>query len=96
MSRNRDIYILAANYLQSLDWQSGSTDAAELTKRIVEFYTKARAHEPLAAFYDAYAQMEIDEFRDYEKALDALKESKQQLEKAKKLKQMHQEYLQKR
>ena len=29
--------------------------------------------------------MEIDEFRDYEKALDALKESKQQLEKAKKL-----------
>ena len=85
VSRNRDIYILAANYLQSLDWQSGSTDAAELTKRIVEFYTKARAHEPLAAFYDAYAQMEIDEFRDYEKALDALKESKQQLEKAKKL-----------
>lgn len=85
VSRNRDIYILASNYLQSLDWQSGSTDAAELTKRIVEFYTKARAHGPLAAFYDAYAQMEIDEFRDYEKALDALKESKQQLEKAKEM-----------
>jgi intraflagellar transport protein 140 len=85
VSRHRDIYILAANYLQSLDWQSGSEAAAELTKKIVEFYTKARAHEPLAAFYDAYAQMEIDEFRDYEKALGALKESRQQLEKARKM-----------
>ena len=35
--------------------------------------------------YTPNVQMEIDEFRDYEKALDALKESKQQLEKAKKL-----------
>ena len=51
----------------------------------MDFYTKARAYEPLAAFYDAYAQMEIDEFRDYEKALGALKESRQQLEKARKM-----------
>jgi len=85
VSRHRDIYILAANYLQSLDWQSGTEDATELTKRIIEFYTKAHAHEPLAAFYDGYAQMEIDEFRDYEKALDALKESRQQLAKARKM-----------
>lgn len=82
VSRNRDIYILAANYLQSLDWQSGSDAANVLTKKIVEFYTKARAYEPLAAFYEAYAQMEIDEFRDYEKALNSLRESRQQLDKA--------------
>ena len=85
VSRQRDIYILAANYLQSLDWQTGSDGAAELTKKIVEFYTKARANESLASFYDAYAQMEIDEFRDYEKALGALKESRLQLIKAPKM-----------
>ncbi|KAJ1446802.1 hypothetical protein M885DRAFT_591648 [Pelagophyceae sp. CCMP2097] len=84
VSRHRDIYILAANYLQSLDWQSGSDAAAELTKKIVEFYTKARAHEQLAAFYDAYAQMEIDEYRDYEKAVGALRQSRAQLDKARK------------
>mmetsp|Transcript_1689 Transcript_1689/g.4984 ORF Transcript_1689/g.4984 Transcript_1689/m.4984 type:complete len:471 (-) Transcript_1689:448-1860(-) len=84
ISRHREIYILAANYLQSLDWQSGSDAAAELTKKIVDFYTRAHAYDSLAAFYDAYAQMEIDEFRDYEKALGALKESREQLERLRK------------
>lgn len=82
-TRHRDIYILAANYLQSLDWQSGTAAANELSKKIVEFYTKAKAFEQLAAFYDAYAQAEIDEYRDYEKAVGALRESRQQLAKAK-------------
>mmetsp|Transcript_12565 Transcript_12565/g.18828 ORF Transcript_12565/g.18828 Transcript_12565/m.18828 type:complete len:863 (+) Transcript_12565:2-2590(+) len=81
-SRNRDIYILAANYLQSLDWHSGDTKSKELIKKIVEFYTKAKAYEKLAQFYDSFAQMEIDEYRDYDKALTALKQSQQQLEKA--------------
>lgn len=85
MSRNRDIYILAANYLQSLDWQSGTESATQLTKKIVDFYTKAKAFEQLAGFYDAYAQMEIDEYSDYDKALGALKESQNQLQKASRL-----------
>ena len=81
-SRNRDFYILTANYLQSLDWQSGTPEATALTKKIVEFYQKAKAHDKLAEFYDAYAQVEIDEYRDYEKALSALHDAKTQLEKA--------------
>ena len=45
-------------------------------KHIIAFYTKAKATEsPSASFYDACAQMEIDEYRDYEKALGAMRES---------------------
>ena len=71
VSRNRDIYILAANYLQNLDWHSDP----EIMKNIINFYTKARANEQLAGFYDACAAVEIDEYRNYEKALGALRES---------------------
>ena len=75
VSRNREIYVLAANYLQSLDWQNDG----ELMKKIVEFYLKAKAYEQLSSFYDAYAQVEIDEYRDYDKALGALKEASKHL-----------------
>jgi len=78
LSRNRNIYILAANYLQALDWQADP----EIMKNIVDFYTKAKAFEQLASFFDAYAQMEIDEYRDYEKALAALKKAAEYLGKA--------------
>jgi len=71
VSRSRDIYILAANHLQTLDWHSDS----DIVKNIVSFYTKAKAFEQLSSFYDACAQVEIDEYRDYEKALVALKEA---------------------
>jgi len=81
ISRNRDIFVLTANYLQSLDWQSGTPEATALSKKIVEFYQKAKAHDKLADFYDAYAQVEIDEYRDYEKALQALRDAKTHLEK---------------
>ena len=40
VSRNRDIYILAANYLQNLDWHADP----EIVKNIVSFYTKAKAY----------------------------------------------------
>ena len=51
-------------------------------KTIISFYTKAKAFESLANFYDACAQVEIDEYRDYEKALGAMKEAMRQLEKS--------------
>ena len=38
-----------------------------MMKKIIEFYTKAKAYKQLAMFYDACSQLEIDEFRDYEK-----------------------------
>ena len=51
-------------------------------KTIIAFYNKAKAYESLAMFYDACAQVEIDEYRDYEKANGAMKEAKRQLEKS--------------
>jgi len=77
-ARQADIYILAANYLQSLDWHNDP----EIMKNIISFYSKAKAHDKLAAFYDACAQVEIDEYRDYEKAGGALQEALKYLTKA--------------
>jgi len=77
VSRTKEIYILAANYLQTLDWHSDP----EIMRNIVSFYTKAKAQEQLVSFYDACAQVEIDEYRDYEKALGALREAEVHLNK---------------
>jgi intraflagellar transport protein 140 len=44
-------------------------------KHIINFYTKAKAFDNLAGFFDACSQVEIDEYRDYEKAIAALKEA---------------------
>merc|ERR1719453_2824954 len=70
-ARQPEIYILAGNYLQSLDWHNDP----EIMKNIITFYTKAKAFDKLASFYDACAQVEIDEYRDYEKAGGALREA---------------------
>ena len=53
VSRQKEIYIMAANYLQSLDWR---TDP-DIMKGIITFYTKGRALDSLASFYDACAQV---------------------------------------
>lgn len=79
VSRQKEIYIMAANYLQSLDWRK----EPEIMKNIISFYTKGRALDLLAAFYDACAQVEIDEYQNYEKALGALTEAYKCLSKAK-------------
>lgn len=51
-------------------------------KTIISFYQKAKSFDSLSNFYDACAQVEIDEYRDYEKALGAMKEAMRQLEKS--------------
>ncbi|XP_075623347.1 intraflagellar transport protein 140 homolog isoform X2 [Balearica regulorum gibbericeps] len=79
VSRQREIYIMAANYLQSLDWRKDP----EIIKNIISFYTKGRALDLLAGFYDACAQVEIDEYQNYEKAQGALTEAYKCLSKAK-------------
>ncbi|EZA61734.1 hypothetical protein DMN91_004415 [Ooceraea biroi] len=71
VSRNREIYIMAGNYLQSLDWQN----QPEVLKNIISFYSKGKAMDLLANFYVACAQVEIDEFQNYDKALDALNQA---------------------
>lgn len=72
MTKMKEVYVLAANFLQNLDWHN----EPEVMKTIISFYSKAHAWQPLASFYDAFASVEIDEYRDYEKALGALKESR--------------------
>ncbi|VCW79141.1 unnamed protein product, partial [Gulo gulo] len=79
VSRQKEIYIMAANYLQSLDWRK----EPEIMKNIISFYTKGRALDLLAGFYDACAQVEIDEYQNYDKAHGALTEAYKCLAKAK-------------
>ncbi|KAI5932679.1 Intraflagellar transport protein 140 [Manis javanica] len=79
VSRQKEIYIMAANYLQSLDWQK----EPEIMKNIISFYTKGRALDLLANFYDACAQVEIDEYQNYDKAHGALTEAYKCLSRAK-------------
>ena len=79
VSRQREIYVMSANYLQTLRWHGDP----ELTKHIVQFYTKARAVESLSGFYESVAQIEIDEYRDYDKAADALRDAAKHLAKSK-------------
>ncbi|CAM9286859.1 unnamed protein product [Discosporangium mesarthrocarpum] len=78
VSRSREIYILGANYLQNLDWH----DDPQVMKAIISFYTKAKAYIQLSDFFDACAQVEIDEYRDYEKAMEALNEAIKNISKA--------------
>ncbi|ELW67792.1 Intraflagellar transport protein 140 like protein [Tupaia chinensis] len=55
VSRQKEIYVMAANYLQSLDWRK----EPEIMKSIISFYTKGRALGLLAGFYDACAQVPL-------------------------------------
>lgn len=77
VSRQREIYIMAANYLQSLDWQNNP----DILRNIITFYSKGKALDLLANFYVACAQVEIDEFKNYEKAYGALTEAQRCLAK---------------
>ena len=79
MSKKGDVYVLAANYAQTLDWRQDDN----LIKHIVAFYQKAKANAPLSAFFEHCADVEIDEFRDYEKAVNALREAVKYVIKAK-------------
>lgn len=69
-ARMPEIFILSANYLQTADWHKNP----ELMKYIITFYVKGKAFDKLVEFYETCASNEIDEYRDYEKALSALKD----------------------
>ena len=78
VSRQREIYILAGNYLQTLDWRNNS----DIMKNIITFYNKAKSFDLLAMFYHACAEVEVDEYQNYEKAHGALSECMKNLAKA--------------
>lgn len=70
-AKDKSIYRLAGNYLQSLNWK----DDANLMKHIENCYIKASALDSLAGFYESCAQVEIDDYRDYEKGITAYNEA---------------------
>eukprot|EP00762_Andalucia_godoyi_P000596 ANDGO_05238.mRNA.1 hypothetical protein AURANDRAFT_71429 len=78
VSKQRELYMLAANHLQNMDWRNDPS----IMKHIVALYSKAKAPEALAAFYEACAQVEIDDYRDYDRALAALREAEKYLSKS--------------
>ena len=78
-SRESINYILAANFLQSLEWN----DNSDVIKLIVTFFKKAKAFNNLANFYCLCATVEINDYRNYEKAIEALIEATKALELAK-------------
>jgi intraflagellar transport protein 140 len=71
IQKQSETYKMAANYLQTLDWRKDP----EIMKHIINFYTRAKSMESLASFYEACAQVEIDEFQDYDKAQSAIAEA---------------------
>ncbi|KAK4474505.1 hypothetical protein MN116_001653 [Schistosoma mekongi] len=76
ISKQKEIYVMAANYLQTLnDWRSNMN----IIRNIIQFYTRGNAMESLTSFYEACAHSEIEECSNYEKALDALNEAQKVL-----------------
>lgn len=53
VSRKKEVYIMAANYLQTVDWQNDP----EILRNIITFYSKAKSLALLANFYVACAQV---------------------------------------
>ena len=48
-ARSAQTWILAANFLQTADWHQNP----ELMKNIISFYSKAKAYDNLAGFFEA-------------------------------------------
>lgn len=71
ISRNKQVFIAAANYLQTQNWRANPS----YVKMIVQFYTKAGAYEFLSKFFATCAAEDIAEYHDYPKAREALKEA---------------------
>ncbi|ODN03568.1 hypothetical protein Ocin01_03073 [Orchesella cincta] len=63
--RHREIYVMAANYMQTLDFNTNS----KIIPTIVQYYNKAQAYDNLAGFFETLAQSEIEDSRDYKSAL---------------------------
>jgi intraflagellar transport protein 140 len=78
VTKKAPIFILAANYLQNADWHENET----ILNNIITFYKRAKAMTQLSAFYETCANVEIDDFRAYNKALEALQAAREYLNNA--------------
>jgi intraflagellar transport protein 140 len=71
-ARTAEAYVLAANFLQSCDWHKDP----KLIEKITLYYKKAKRYDSLANFYVSCAMLEIDEYKNYAKALKATEVAK--------------------
>ena len=69
MCRNSELFILAANFLQNLDW------TPDVVKIIVSFFNKAKAYFNLSQFYTVLGTSEINEKKNFKKGEEYLKEA---------------------
>ncbi|KAG6442358.1 hypothetical protein O3G_MSEX002291 [Manduca sexta] len=71
-TRDRGAQLLAAEYLRRRGpWRT----RPDLARHVRAFYTRAGAYDKLAAFHADCANHEIEEYENYEKALESLKEA---------------------
>ena len=78
MTKKKEVWILAANYLQLLDWRQDSS----LLESIKSFYSQANAFEKLSQFFHECANEEIRTYKNYSSASAALKESMKYINRA--------------
>ena len=69
MCRNPELFILAANFLQNLEW------TPDVIKIIVSFFNKAKAYFNLSQFYTVLGVSEINEKKNFKKGEEYLKEA---------------------
>ena len=84
--RKRETFILAANFLQTKNPREGD----KLFEVIVQLYKKAGAQDKLGRFYEAVAQVEIDEYQEYAKAMELIKKGMELIASAQDVKQRDQ------
>lgn len=77
-SRMKEIYILAGNYLQTLNFKKDTT----IVESIIWSYTKAKEFSKLAQFYHNSAKDEVLSYKDYAAAQVKLKLALQYVDKA--------------
>ena len=69
MCRNPELFILAANFLQNLDW------TPDVVKIIVSFFNKAKAYYNLCQFYIVLGVSEINEKKNFKKGEEYLRDA---------------------
>lgn len=77
VARHRDVYMLAANYLQiGTDWQN----TPAIQEKIVNFYMRANSPDSIISFYEAWARTNFESERNYEASLTNLRHAEKFLQ----------------
>ena len=75
MCRMPELYIMAANFLQNLEWTK------DIVKIIVSFFNRAKAYYNLSNFYEVFASIEINEKQNLTQACELYNEAMKTVQK---------------